>query len=119
MNQTYHHNCIHNYETEEEANMFCQSFYGFNYQAICYERGFYTSSGKLGNQMHRNSDCFEKRGYGREIGNTNCNNRRCKIWKNDWNFDGLYDIVCAGNQKYSSRKVLLSKLNTSLSHINH
>ena len=102
MNQSYRHNCNLNYETEVEANMFCQSFYGFNYRAICYERGLYSSSGKLGNQMHRSSLCSEITGYGRAIDYTNCNNRRCRIWTNDWNFDGLYDIVCAGKSKYSS-----------------
>ena len=96
MNQSWFHNCNVNYESEEEANIFCQSFHGFNYRAICYERGFYSRSGQLGNQMHSRSECFEKNIYGYDIDRTNCNNRKCKIWKSDLDFQGLYDIVCAG-----------------------
>ena len=99
MNQSYHHSCNVNFEPEDEANFFCKSFYGFNHRAICYEHGWYTQSGEMGNQMHSASNCFAKWRYGNDISNTYCNNRRrCKIWRGgNWNFKGLYDIVCSGN----------------------
>ena len=100
MNQSYHHSCNVNLEPEDEANIFCKSFYGFNHRAICYEHGWYTQSGEMGNQMHSASNCFAKWNYGNYISNTYCNNRRqCKIWRGgNWNFKGLYDIVCSGNR---------------------
>ena len=110
MNQSWYHNCNVNYESEEEANIFCQSFHGFNYRPICYERGFYTHSGQLGNQMHSRSDCFVKRIYGQDIDHTNCNNRKCKIWETDLDFQGLYNIVCAGRKKFKQRGVMTIKL---------
>ena len=99
MNQSYHHNCNVNFEPVDEANIFCKSFYGFNYRAICYNSGWYKWTGaQLGNQMHSSSECFEKWTLGNHISNTYCNNkRRCRILRGGkTNYKGFYDIVCSG-----------------------
>ena len=114
MNQSWYHNCNVNYEHEEEANIFCQSFHGFNYRPICYESGLYSHSGQLGNQMHSRSDCFELRINGRDIDRTNCNNKKCKIWETDMDFQGLYNIVCAGEKKYTQSCVITIKFTKNL-----
>ena len=115
MNQTWYHNCNMNYESEDEANIFCQSFHGFNYRAICYERGLYTHSGQLGNQMHSSSDCFERHNDGWNIDHSNCNNRKCKIWTTNLDFQGLYNIVCAGKQKYETKGCNANQIYNDLS----
>ena len=98
MNQTFYHNCNFNLDSEKEADIFCQSFYGFNYKSVCYQQGLYEQSGKLGNQMHSANTCFSYHGYGLDISYTNCNNKRCKIWPGlHTNYKGLYDLVCGGN----------------------
>ena len=64
MNQSYYHNCNVNFEMEKEADIFCKSFYGFNYKPICYQHGYYEHSGQLGNQMHSASNCFHYQNKG-------------------------------------------------------
>ena len=84
-----------NLTPETDANYFCKSIYGFNFKSFCYDIGDYKISGKMGHQVHRNSD---RTSYlGSNITNSNCNGGRCKIWKTDSNNDGIYDIMCQGN----------------------
>ena len=75
-----------------DANYFCSSFYGTTYKAISYAEGTYTDSGSMGYQMHKTTDCSP---YGEDIGSTDCDGVKCKIWSDSTNHRGLYNIVCS------------------------
>ena len=95
--------CSINGDPKTDADYFCRSFYGPDYNATSYKRGSYDDSGRMGYQMHRQRNCYSG---GEDIYGTNNNlvqtmsnayGNRCKIWSTSRNYQGLYDIVCSND----------------------
>ena len=95
--------CSINGDPKTDADYFCRSFYGPDYNATSYKRGSYDDSGRMGYQMHRRRDCYSG---GEDIYGTNNNlvqtmsnayGNRCKIWSTSRNYQGLYNIVCSND----------------------
>ena len=84
--------CSINQDAKTDADYFCSSFYGANYQSTSYKVGDYFESGSLGYQMHKTTGCTSS---GEDIDNTDCSGVKCKIWRTSYNSNGLYNIICS------------------------
>ena len=87
-----------------DAEFFCSSFYGSNFNVVSYEIGSYKDSGSMGYQLHRPTCCAPgsatRPAGGPDIEKTSCSKTNwrvnCKIWSTEINHSGLYNIICSG-----------------------
>ena len=88
---------------EGDAEYFCKSIYGFEYNVSSFKQGQYgLDAGKLGWQIHRGGTVAQKTfcmKQGDPIQGSDCSGNPCKIVKSEGEFHGVYDVVCSSTYR--------------------